>query len=143
LFDWKRNPGVDPAVVRSILPNEIRETVKLRGVMRFLADAGLSRKTVEFLRLRGHDAVHVRDLLLQRAADRDLVDKARADSRTVLTFDLDFGEILALGILKQPSVVIFRLTDVCCYEMSGTHPATARMSTARCIRRRKVKPNLR
>ena len=79
--------------------------------MRFLADAGISRKTVEFLRLRGHDAVHVRDLLLQRAADRDLVDKARADSRTVLTFDLDFGEILALGILKQPSVVIFRLTD--------------------------------
>jgi predicted nuclease of predicted toxin-antitoxin system len=53
--------------------------------MRFLADAGISRKTVEFLRLRGHDAVHVRDLLLQRAADRDLVDKARADSRTVLT----------------------------------------------------------
>ena len=48
---------------------------------------------------------------MQRAADRDLVDKARADSRTVLTFDLDFGEILALGILKQPSVVIFRLTD--------------------------------
>jgi len=71
--------------------------------MRFLADAGISRNTVEFLRLRGHDAVHVRDLLLQRAADRDLVDKARADSRTVLTFDLDFGEILALGILKQPS----------------------------------------
>jgi hypothetical protein len=29
----------------------------------------------------------------------------------VLTFALDFGEILALGILKQPSVVIFRLTD--------------------------------
>jgi hypothetical protein len=28
-----------------------------------------------------------------------------------LTFDLDFGEILALGILKEPSVVIFRLTD--------------------------------
>ena len=66
-------------MVRSILPNEIRETVKLRGVMRFLADAGISRNTVEFLRLRGHDAVHVRDLLLQRAADRDLVDKARAD----------------------------------------------------------------
>jgi predicted nuclease of predicted toxin-antitoxin system len=79
--------------------------------MRFLADAGISPKTVEFLRLRGHDAVHVRELLLQRAADSELVDKARAESRILLTFDLDFGEILALGILEQPSVVIFRLAD--------------------------------
>ena len=53
--------------------------------MRFLADAGISLKTVEFLRLRRHDAVHVRDLLLQRAADHGLVDQARADPRTVLT----------------------------------------------------------
>jgi predicted nuclease of predicted toxin-antitoxin system len=74
--------------------------------MRFLADAGISPKTVEFLRLRGRDAVHVRELLLQRAADSELVDKARAESRILLTFDLDFGEMLALGILEQPSVVI-------------------------------------
>lgn len=29
----------------------------------------------------------------------------------LITFDLDFGEILALGILNGPSTVIFRLTD--------------------------------
>jgi hypothetical protein len=29
--------------------------------MRFLADAGISPRTVEFLRSRGHDAVHVRE----------------------------------------------------------------------------------
>jgi predicted nuclease of predicted toxin-antitoxin system len=34
--------------------------------MRFLADAGISPKTVDFLRVRGHDAVHVRELTLQR-----------------------------------------------------------------------------
>jgi hypothetical protein len=38
--------------------------------MRFLADAGISPKTVEFLRRRGHDAIHVRELAMQRAADR-------------------------------------------------------------------------
>lgn len=32
-------------------------------------------------------------------------------SSVVLTFDLDFGEILALGVLDRPSVVIFRLSD--------------------------------
>ena len=66
--------------------------------MRFLADAGILPRTVEFLRLCGHDAVHVRELALQRATDRELIDKARGDSRVLLTFDLDFGEILALGV---------------------------------------------
>ena len=59
--------------------------------MRFLADAGVSPKTVEFLRQLGHDAVHVRTLGLQRSPDLELVDRARADSSVVLTFDLDFG----------------------------------------------------
>lgn len=79
--------------------------------MRFLADAGISPKTVEFLEQLGHDAVHIRTLGLQRATDRELVERARADSRVVLTFDLDFGEVLALGILDRPSVIIFRLAD--------------------------------
>jgi uncharacterized protein (DUF433 family) len=42
-----------------------------RKVMRFLADAGISPRTVEFLRQHGHDAIHVRALGLQRASDPD------------------------------------------------------------------------
>ena len=42
---------------------------------------------------------------------RLLVEKAQANNRIVLTFDLDFGAILALGVLASPSIVIFRLTD--------------------------------
>ena len=79
--------------------------------MRFLADAGISPKTVEFLRRSGHDAIHVRELAMQRAPDRALAEKARADNRILLTFDLDFGAVLALGVLDRPSVVIFRLSD--------------------------------
>ena len=79
--------------------------------MRFLADAGISPKTVEFLRRAGHDAVHVRELSLQRAGDRQVAERARADGRVLLTFDLDFGAVLALGVLDRPSVVIFRLAD--------------------------------
>ena len=75
--------------------------------MRFLADAGVSPRTVEFLSGLGHDAVHVRTLGLQRSPDIELVNQARADSRIVLTFDLDFGEILALGVLDKPSVILF------------------------------------
>jgi predicted nuclease of predicted toxin-antitoxin system len=79
--------------------------------MRFLADAGVSPKTVEFLKQLGHEAIHVRTLALQRAPDRELVERARADHSVVVTFDLDFGDILALGVLDKPSVVIFRLAD--------------------------------
>jgi predicted nuclease of predicted toxin-antitoxin system len=79
--------------------------------MRFLADAGISPKTVEFLTQLGHEATHVRTLGLQRAPDVVLVERARADSSIVITFDLDFGDILALGVLDKPSAIIFRLTD--------------------------------
>lgn len=79
--------------------------------MRFLADAGISPKTIAFLRQQGHDAIHVRELDMQRASDREIVERARSEDRVVLTFDLDFGEILALGVHDRPSVVILRLSD--------------------------------
>ena len=77
--------------------------------MRFLADAGILPKTVDFLNQLGHAAVHVRTLGMERAADSDLVARAREDSSVVVTFDLDFGDILALGVLDKPSVIICRL----------------------------------
>jgi len=79
--------------------------------MRFLADAGLSPLTVDFLIELGHEAIHVRTLGLRRAPDLDIVARASADSSVVLTFDLDFGDVLALGVLDKPSVIIFRLSD--------------------------------
>ena len=79
--------------------------------MRFLADAGISPRTVEFLSQHGHDVVHVRTLGMGRATDRAVVERARAEARVVLTFDLDFGDILALGVRDKPSVIILRLAD--------------------------------
>jgi predicted nuclease of predicted toxin-antitoxin system len=56
--------------------------------------------------------VHVRTLGLERGADRVIIERALlADSSVVVTFDLDFGDILALGVLDKPSVIICRLTD--------------------------------
>lgn len=79
--------------------------------MRFLADAGISPKTVEFLNTLGHEAVHVRTLGLQRTSDREIVQRALADSSVIVAFDLDFGELLALGLMDKPSVILFRLGD--------------------------------
>ena len=37
--------------------------------MKFLADMGISTKTVAYLRELGHDSLHLRDEQLQRAKD--------------------------------------------------------------------------
>lgn len=79
--------------------------------MKFLADMGVSLTTVEALRASGHDAVHLRDQGLIRLPDPEIAAKAVAERRIVLTFDLDFGDILAAARSGAPSVVIFRLRN--------------------------------
>ena len=79
--------------------------------MRFLANMGISTRTVAWLRQQGHDAVHLREEGLQRAADEDILKKARTEARVVLTMDLDFGYLLAISGEQLPSVVLFRLED--------------------------------
>lgn len=79
--------------------------------MRFLADMGVSQQVVEWLRTRGHDAAHLRDEDLQRLPDSEIFQKARREKRVVLTFDLDFGEILAASGDEIVSVILFRLRN--------------------------------
>ena len=77
--------------------------------MKLLADVGISITTVHFLRDQGHDIVHLREQGLQRLPDAEIMEKATEERRVVLTFDLDFSDLLALGIRNSPSVIIFRL----------------------------------
>ena len=79
--------------------------------MQLLADAGISPRTVDFLKQLGYQAIHVRSLGLQRVTDTELIDRARADGSVIITFDLDFGEILAPGAHDEPSVIVCRLQD--------------------------------
>src|SRR5690349_16063138 len=76
--------------------------------MKFLADMGVSMTTVVALRRLGHDVEHLRELGLLRMEDHDIVVKARDEGRVVLTFDLDFGEIMALSKNARPSVILLR-----------------------------------
>ena len=72
---------------------------------------GVSPRIVEWLRAGGHDAIHLRDELLQRLPNGQIFAKAAAEDRIVLTFDLDFGEIAALRGNQPTGVVVFRLRD--------------------------------
>jgi predicted nuclease of predicted toxin-antitoxin system len=79
--------------------------------LRFLADMGVSSRTVEWPSKNGHDAVHLRDEELQRLPNGEIFQKAANEDRIVLTFDLDFGEIVAFTRGSKPSVVVFRLRN--------------------------------
>ncbi len=77
--------------------------------MKFLADMGVAWRIVEWLRQHNHDAVHLRELNLIRMPDDEIFAKAKSEGRIILTFDLDFGEIVAASSNKIPSVITFRL----------------------------------
>jgi predicted nuclease of predicted toxin-antitoxin system len=80
--------------------------------VRFLADMGISPYTVNELRQHGHDAIHLVEQGLERLADEDILLKARAKKRILLTVDLDFAQLSAASGEPFPSVILFRLGNV-------------------------------
>jgi predicted nuclease of predicted toxin-antitoxin system len=53
--------------------------------MKFLADMGISPKTVVFLQGLGYDAVHLHHQGLDRLPDPSILEKARDEQRILLT----------------------------------------------------------
>jgi predicted nuclease of predicted toxin-antitoxin system len=70
---------------------------------------GVSITAVHALRRTGHDITHLEELCLRTLADIEIVKLAREERRVVLTFDLDFADIVAATNEPFPSVIIFRL----------------------------------
>lgn len=75
--------------------------------MRFLVDASMSPVVVQELRLAGHNAVHVGEVLRLDAPDEDILERAGRDARVIVAADTDFGDLLAARQVAQPSVVLF------------------------------------
>lgn len=72
---------------------------------------GVSQRVVEWLRANGHDATHLAEQKLQRLPNGEIFEKAIKEDRVVLTFDLDFGEIISQLHGEQVGVVLFRLNN--------------------------------
>lgn len=80
--------------------------------MRFVIDMNLSPRWGPFLEESGHHARHWSSVGVGDAPDQELMEFASQHGLVVVTRDLDFGTLLALGGLSAPSVIQFRTARV-------------------------------
>ncbi|HEX3069524.1 MAG TPA: DUF5615 family PIN-like protein [Thermoanaerobaculia bacterium] len=78
---------------------------------RFIVDMCADVRVADWLRNAGHDVKHLRDENLHRLPNGEIFKKAGAESRIVVTFDLDFGEIISLSAGRNASAIVFRLRN--------------------------------
>jgi len=78
-------------------------------MMRILANENIPGRAVDALRSRGHDVAWVRTDA-PGASDREVISRAAAEGRTLITFDKDFGELVfRTGLPAADGVVLFRI----------------------------------
>jgi predicted nuclease of predicted toxin-antitoxin system len=77
--------------------------------MRFLLDMNVPPAISDRLRAEGHDAVHALDAGLGNLPDTKVFEYAAGDRRMVVTFDLDFGEIVGAADRPTSGVILLRL----------------------------------
>jgi predicted nuclease of predicted toxin-antitoxin system len=80
------------------------------SILRLLANMNISPDTVAVLRQHGWDIIRVPQVLPMNASDQEILDLARGDDRTVITQDLDFSALLALGKFNRPSLISIRMS---------------------------------
>lgn len=78
---------------------------------KFLLDANISPETAVFLRSLGIDVKSLTAAGLGGLEDEAVMVLARKERRTLITFDLDFGELYYFSAGKNFGVIILRLED--------------------------------
>jgi predicted nuclease of predicted toxin-antitoxin system len=81
------------------------------GAFRFIVDLNISPKTVEALREQGWKINRSSQWLASTATDDEILDFARREGLVIITQDLDFSALLALGGYAEPSLVTLRLSS--------------------------------
>ncbi|MGT2503307.1 DUF5615 family PIN-like protein [Bradyrhizobium guangxiense] len=79
--------------------------------MNFLIDMPLSPALARWLTETGHDAVHASEIGLHTASDVEIIDRARQETRTVVSADLGYPRLIATAGGDSPSLILFRGGD--------------------------------
>jgi predicted nuclease of predicted toxin-antitoxin system len=76
--------------------------------LKFLVDMPVTPQAVAHLQAMGHDAVHAGAIGLGSQPDSEILERARAEGRIVVTADLDYPRLLALFKADGPGLILFR-----------------------------------
>lgn len=79
--------------------------------LRFIADVNISPLTVVALQQQGYDICRSTNRLAATASDREILELASLENRVIITQDLDFSMLIALGNYTQPSLITLRLSS--------------------------------
>jgi predicted nuclease of predicted toxin-antitoxin system len=71
----------------------------------------ISPLTVNALRVAGYDICRVSEILPQNAADHTILTYSRKHDCIIITQDLDFSALLAIGRHANPSVISLRMSS--------------------------------
>jgi predicted nuclease of predicted toxin-antitoxin system len=78
-------------------------------MLRILANENFPRAAVDALREAGHDVAWVRTDA-PGSSDREVLARAKAEERLLLTFDKDFGELaFRSGLSSDSGIILFRI----------------------------------
>jgi predicted nuclease of predicted toxin-antitoxin system len=77
--------------------------------MKFLLDQGLPRSAADLMRQAGFDVVHTAEIGMTESLDEEILKRALAEERIVVTLDADFHTLLVLSKLSKPSIIRFRI----------------------------------
>ena len=77
--------------------------------MRFKVDENLPIEVAEALQLAGHDAATVAEQHLAGSGDAQLAEFCQAESRILVTLDMDFSDIRNYPPTEFPGLIVLRL----------------------------------
>ena len=78
--------------------------------MRFIVDESAGAAVAAYLRAAGHDVLAVADDMPQ-ADDQDILARASAEQRVLVTNDKDFGEMMYRLHQSHVGILLLRLHD--------------------------------
>jgi len=80
--------------------------------LEFIADMNISPLTVNQLREKGLKIKRVSEIMDARTSDMDILEYAHVKNQVIISYDLDFSELLAIHGYDHPSLINLRTDDM-------------------------------
>ena len=80
-------------------------------VLKFLADENISNYLVKALRNNGYNVKDIKEEKFFGISDKEILNLAIKENRTVITHDKDFANLLNYNLVKHKGVILLRYTN--------------------------------